>query len=344
MNEDPARGRAPERMRRAILAAAAFACAVASADALSQATSTGSGHGYPSKPIRIINTTAAGGPAELVARMVGQKLTDAWGQQVVVDSRGGAGGIIGAEMAARAAPDGYTLLLGSGATMVFAPLLQPAIRYDPIRDFAHVSMVVLSPFVLVAHPSVGAKTVSEMVGIVKAKPGYFNFGTIGTGSTSHLGAELLKMRTGIEFQQIAYKGGAPAVTALVAGEVHLLFNSLATALPHVKTGRLTLLATAGPKRSPLLPDTPTVAETYPGVEVVTWYSILAPAKTPRDIVLRLNAEISRALQGRDMIDRLVMQGHEPHPSTPEEMREYTQRELAKWGKIIKALGVKASGQ
>ena len=292
---------------------------------------------YPNKPIRIINTTAAGGPAELVARLVGQKLTDAWGQQVVIDTRAGAGGIIGAELAARAAPDGYSLLLGSGATMVFAPLLQPAIRYDPIKDFAHVTMVVLSPFVLVAHPSVGAKSVSELVAIAKAKPGYFNFGTLGTGSTSHLGAELLKMRTGIEFQQVAYKGGAPAAAALVAGEVHLLFNSAATALPHVKTGRLTLLATAGPKRSPLLPETPTVSETYPGVEVVTWYSILAPAKTPRDIVLKLNAEISRALENREMIERLVMQGHEPHPSTPEEMRDYTRRELAKWGKIIKAL-------
>lgn len=298
---------------------------------------------YPNKPIRIINTTAAGGPAELIARMVGQKLTEAMGQQVVIDSRPGAGGIIGAEMAARAAPDGYTLLLGSGATMVFAPLLQPAIRYDPIRDFAHVSMVVLSPFVLVAHPSVGAKTVSELVTIAKAKPGYFNFGTLGTGSTSHLGAELLKMRAGIDFQQVSYKGGAPAAAALVAGEVHLLFNSAATALPHVKTGRLTLLATAGPKRSPLVPDTPTISETYPGVEVVTWYSILAPAKTPRAIVLKLNAEIARALESRDMIERLVMQGHEPHPSTPEQMRDYTQRELAKWGKIIKAAGVKTDG-
>ena len=295
---------------------------------------------YPNKPIRIINSTAAGGPAELLARMVGQKLTDAWGQQVVVDSRGGAGGIIGAELAARAASDGYTLLLGSGATMVFAPLLQPAIRYHPLRDFEQVSMVVLSPFLLVAHPSVGARNVSELITIMKAKPGHFNFGTLGTGSTSHLGAELLKMRTGIEFQQIAYKGGAPAVTALVAGEVHLLFNSVATALPHVKSGRLTLIASAGPKRSPLLPDTPTVSETYPGVDVVTWYSILAPAKTPRDIVMKLNAELARALQNREMIDRLVSQGHEQHPSTPEAMREYTLRELEKWGKIIKAAGVK----
>lgn len=298
---------------------------------------------YPNKPIRIINTTSAGGPAELVARLVGQKLTDAWGQQVVIDTRPGAGGIIGAEMAARAAPDGYTLLLGSGATMVFAPLLQPAIRYDPIKDFAHVSMLVLSPFVLVAHPAVAAKNVSELVALAKAKPRFFNFGMLGTGSTSHLGIELLRIRSGIDVQQVSYKGAVPAVAALVAGEVHLLFNSLATALPHVKSGRLTLLATGGPKRSPLIPDTPTVSETYPGVEVVTWYSILAPSKTPRDIVLKLNAEISRALASRDLTERLVLQGHEPHPSTPEQMREYTQREIEKWGKIIRTAGIKIDG-
>jgi tripartite-type tricarboxylate transporter receptor subunit TctC len=290
---------------------------------------------YPNKPIRIINTTAAGGPAELVARIVGQKLTEAWGQQVVVDSRPGAGGIIGAEIAAKASPDGYTLLLGSGATMVFAPLLQPQIQYDPLKDFAHVSMVVLSPFLLVAHPSIGVKNVSEMVALAKAKPGFLNFGMLGTGSTSHLGIELMKTRTGIEVQQVAYKGGAPAATALVAGEIHLLFNSLASALPHVKAGRLALLATGGPRRSPLIPDTPTVAETYPGVEVVTWYSVLAPAKTPGAIVAKLNAEMRRALAHRETAERLVQQGHEPHASSPDEMRSYIRTEMAKWGKIVK---------
>ena len=324
---------------RALLGARGCALAIA----LAIAPAASGAQTYPNKPIRIINTTSAGGPAELVARMVGQRLTEAWGQQAVIDTRAGAGGIIGAEIAARAAPDGYTLLLGSGATMVFAPLLQPAIRYHPIRDFAQVSMVVLSPFVLVAHPSVGAKNVTDLVTLAKSKPRYFNFGTLGTGSTSQLGVELLKIQSGIEVQQVAYKGGAPAVTALVAGEIHLLFNSLATALPHVKSGRLTLLASAGPKRSALLPETPTVSETYPGVEVVTWYSIVAPAGTPRDIVLKLNAEISRALANREVADRLVMQGHEPHPSTPEQMRAYTQRELDKWGRIIKTAGIKVEG-
>lgn len=305
------------------------------------ASGLGFAQNYPSKPIRVINTVAAGGPAEQVGRILGQKLTEAWGQQIVIDSRPGAGGIIGAEIAARANPDGYTLLLGSGATMVFAPLLSPNIQYHPVKDFAHVSMVVLSPFILVAHPSFGASTVPDMVSLLKARPRHYNFGMLGTGSTSHLGIELMKIRAGIDVQQIAYKGGAPAVTALVAGEIHLLFNSLASSLPHVKAGRLTLLATGGPRRSPLVPDTPTVAESYPGVEVVTWYSILAPLRTPTAIVQKLNAEIDRALKHRETADRLIQQGHEPHPSTPQFMREYIQSELEKWGKVIKAAGVKS---
>lgn len=317
--------------QRALRGSVVIALAALSAGGLAQT--------YPNKPIRIINSTAAGGPAEVVARIVGQKLTEAWGQQVVVDSRPGAGGIIGAEIAARATPDGYTLLLGSGATMVFAPLLQPEIQYHPLKDFAHVSMVVLSPFLLVAHPSIGVSNVTGLVALAKSKPRFLNFGMLGPGSTSHMGIELLKIHTGIDVQQIAYKGGAPAATALVAGEIHVLFNSLASALPHVKAGRLTLLATGGPRRSPLIPETPAVAETYPGVEVVTWYSVLGPVKTPPDIVQKLNAEIRRALGSRDASERLVQQGHEPHPSTPDDMRDYIKSELGKWGKIMKTAGV-----
>jgi tripartite-type tricarboxylate transporter receptor subunit TctC len=313
----------------------------AGAAALCALTSLSAAQGYPTKPIRIVNTVAAGGPAELVARLVGQKFTEAWGQQVVVDSRPGAAGIIGAELVVRANPDGYTLLLGSGATMVYAPLLQRAIRYDPLKDFAQVSLIVKSPLLLVAHPSVAARNVKEFVALAKAKPGAFNFGSLGIGSTPHLGGELFKMHADVDIQHVAYKGAVPSVAALVAGEVHVLFNSLATALPHVKTGRLTLLATGGTRRSKLIPDTPTVAETFAGFEVVTWYSIVAPQKTPRDIVVKLNGEISRALANPDMLERLVAQGHEPHPSTPEEMRDYIRSELVKWGRITKAAGVKA---
>lgn len=218
---------------------------------------------YPNKPIRIINTTSAGGPAELIARIVGQKLTEQWGQQVVIDTRAGAAGTIGAEIVARAAPDGYTLLLGSGASMVIAPLVVKTVPYDPIRDFAQVSMVAISPFALVVHPSVGAKSVADLVAAAKAKPGQFNFGSTGVGSTSHLGGEQLKMLTGIDIRHVAYKGAVPAIADLVGGQIQILFNSMASALPQAKAGRLTLLATCGLTRSPLTPDTPVLAETWP---------------------------------------------------------------------------------
>ena len=316
---------------------------ITSAVALLTHAAGGWAQAYPQKPIRIINTSAAGGPAELVARTLGQKFTEAWGQQVVVDTRAGAAGTIGAEIVARAAPDGYTLLLGSGATMVIAPLVQKGISYDPIRDFAAVSMVVLSPFALVVHPSVGAKSVDELVTAAKAKPGQFNFGSAGMGSTAHLGGEQLKMLTGIDIRHVAYKGAVPAVADLVAGQIHLLFNSLGTALPHAKSGRLNLLARGGPKRSPLLPDTPTLTETWPGFEVVTWYSIAAPAKTPRTLVMQLNGEIAKALASADTIARLTAGGHTPAPGTPEAMLEYTRSEITKFDKIIKAAGVRLDG-
>jgi tripartite-type tricarboxylate transporter receptor subunit TctC len=299
--------------------------------------------GYPNKPIRIINTTSAGGPAELIARLVGQKLTEQWGQQVVIDTRAGAAGTIGAEIVARAAPDGYTLLLGSGASMVIAPLVVKSVPYDPIRDFAQVSMVAISPFALVVHPSLGAKNVADLVAAAKAKPGLFNFGSTGVGSTSHLGGEQLKMLTGIDIRHVAYKGAVPAIADLVGGQIQILFNSMASALPQVKAGRLTLLATCGLTRSPLTPDTPVLAETWPGYEVVTWYSIVGPAKMPRPLVMRLNEGVRNALTHADTVARFQAAGNTPAPSTPEAMVEYTRSEMAKFSKIIKAAGVRIDG-
>ena len=296
---------------------------------------------YPAKPIRIINTTTAGGPAELTARLVGQKFTDAWGQQVVVDSRTGAGGTIGAEMVAHPAPDGYTLLLGSGSSMVIAPQLQKRVGYEPLRDFTPVSIVVLAPFVLVAHTSVPAKTLAEFIAAAKANPGRYNFGSAGTGSTAHLGAEQLKMVAGIDMRHVPYKGALPAAADLAAGQIQVLFNSMATALPHVNAGRINLLATGATTRSPLIPNTPTIAETYPGFEVVTWYGIVAPAKTPRSLVLKLNGQIARAVASPDLIARFSGLGLDPHPGTPEEMGAYLKSEIAKWGKVIREAGVKA---
>jgi tripartite-type tricarboxylate transporter receptor subunit TctC len=296
---------------------------------------------YPVKPIRIINTTTAGGPAELTARLIGQKFTDAWGQQVVVDSRTGAGGTIGAEMVAHAAPDGYTLLLGSGSSMVIAPQLQKRVGYEPLRDFAPVSIVVMAPFVLVTHPSLPAKSLSELIAAAKANPGRYNFGSAGTGSTAHLGAEQLKMLAGIDIRHIPYKGALPAAADLAAGQIQILFNSMATALPHVNAGRINLLATGATARSPLIPNTPTLAETYPGFEVVTWYGIVAPAKTPRALVLKLSGEIARAAASPDLIARFSGLGLDPNPCTPEQMSAYLKSEIDKWGKVIRVAGVKA---
>ena len=295
---------------------------------------------FPTKPVRIINTVSAGGPADVIARIVGQKLTESWGQQVVIDTRPGAAGTIGAEIVARAAPDGYTLLLGSASTMVTAQLVQKSVPYDSLRDFAPVSMVVISPFALIVQPSLGVKSAPDLVAAAKSKPGQFNFGSTGMGSTSHLGAEQLKMLTGIDIRHVAYKGAVPAIADLLGGQIHILFNSMASALPHAKSGRLTMLATCGATRSPLTPDTPALTETWPGYEVVTWYSIAAPAKTPRPLVMQLNGEIRRLLANPDAIARFQAGGNTPAPSTPEAMHEYTRNEIEKFRKIIKAAGLR----
>ena len=295
---------------------------------------------YPTRPVRIVNTVSAGGPADVIARILAQKLTESWGQQVIVDTRPGAAGTIGAELVARATPDGYTLLLGSASTMVTAQLVQKSVPYDSLRDFAPVSLVVISPFALIAQPTLGVKTVQELVTAAKAKPGQFNFGSTGVGSTSHLGAEQLKMLTGIDIRHVAYKGAVPAIADLLGGQIHLLFNSMASALPHAKSGRLTMLATCGATRSPLTPDMPTLTEIWPGYEVVTWYSIAAPAKTPRALVLRLNNEVHRVLANPDAVARFQAGGNTPAPSTPEAMHDYMRNEIEKFRKIIKAAGLR----
>lgn len=295
---------------------------------------------FPTKPVRIINTVSAGGPADVIARILAQKLTESWGQQVIVDTRPGAAGTIGAEIVARAPPDGYTLLLGSASTMVTAQLVQKSVPYDSLRDFAPVSMVVISPFALVVQPSMGVKTVQELVAAAKAKPGQFNFGSTGVGSTSHLGGEQLKMLTGIDIRHVAYKGAVPAIADLLSGQIQILFNSMASALPHAKSGKLVMLATCGPSRSPLTPDMPTLTESWPGYEVVTWYSIAAPAKTPRALVMRLNGDVNRVLANPDAVARFHAGGNTPAPSTPEAMHDYTRNEIEKFRKIIKSAGLR----
>lgn len=295
---------------------------------------------YPTRPIRLIIPYPPGGPTDFVGRIIGQKVSQSLGQQVVVDNRPGAGTIIGSELVARAAPDGYTLLFGTGGGTFLAPLMLPKVPYDPHRDFAPISMLVQSPQVLVVHPSVAANSVSELVALAKAKPGALNFASVGTGTSPHLGGELFQSLTATKIVHVPYKGTAPAMTDLIAGQVQMMFTSMPTVLAHVKAGRLRLLGTGGTKRSAVIPDTPSIAETVPGFELVTWYGIFAPVRTPDEIVRKLNAEIVKALADPESRDRLTAQGLEPAPMTPQELRRYTEQDSSRWARLIKAAGIK----
>jgi tripartite-type tricarboxylate transporter receptor subunit TctC len=295
---------------------------------------------YPTKPVRLVIPYPPGGPTDFVGRLVGQKLSPLLGQQVVVDNRPGAGTIIGSEIVLRAAPDGYTLLFGTGGGTFLAPLMLPKVPYDPHRDFAPVAMLVQSPQVLVVHPSVAAKSVNELVALAKSKPGVLNFASVGTGTSPHLGGELFQALTGTKLVHVPYKGTAPAMTDLISGQVQVMFTSMPTVLAHVKAGRLRLLGTGGNKRSAVIPDTPPIAETVPGFELITWYGVFAPAPTPAAIIKRLNADIARVLNDAESRERLGGQGLEPVVMTPEELKRYTTQDSSRWAKLIKSAGIK----
>jgi len=290
--------------------------------------------------VRLVIPYPPGGPTDFVGRLVGQKLSPLLGQQVVVDNRPGAGTIIGSEIVLRAAPDGYTLLFGTGGGTFLAPLMLPKVPYDPHRDFAPVAMLVQSPQVLVVHPSVAAKSVSELIALAKAKPGVLNFASVGTGTSPHLGGELFQALTGTKLLHVPYKGTAPAMTDLISGQVQVMFTSMPTVLAHVKAGRLRLLGTGGNKRSAVIPDTPPIAETVPGFELITWYGVFAPVRTPADIIKRLNADIAKVLNDPESKDRLGGQGLEPTVMTPEELKRYTTNDSGRWAKLIKSAGIK----
>jgi tripartite-type tricarboxylate transporter receptor subunit TctC len=307
--------------------------------AATQAAIAQSASAYPNRPVRLIVPYPAGGPTDFVGRTVAQKLSQLLGQQVVVDNRPGAGTVIGSELVARAAPDGYNLLFGTGGGTFLAPLMLPKVPYDPQRDFEPVAMLVMSPQVLVVHPSVPANTVSELIALAKAKPGVLNFASVGTGTSPHLGGELFQSLTGTKIVHIPYKGTAPAMTDLISGQVQMMFTSMPTVLAHVKAGKLRLLGTGGTKRSAAIPNVPTIAETVPGFELVTWYGVFAPARTPDAIVKRLNAEIAKVLADPESRDRMTAQGLEPTPMTPAEVRRYTQEETKRWARLIKAAGI-----
>lgn len=302
---------------------------------------TPAGAEYPDRPLRLIVPFPPGGNTGLLARMLSQKLVEALGHQVVVDNRGGAGSTIGAGIAAKSPPDGYTLFLASQANAISAGLYSK-LNYDLVRDFAPITLLAISLHVLVVHPSLPVKSVKELVVLAKARPGQLAYSSSGSGASSHLAPELFSSMAGIKMLHVPYKGGGPAIIALLSDEVSLMFSSLAAAIPHIKAGKLRGLAVGSAQRSPLMPDLPTVSEAgVPGYDVSTWYGLLVPAGTPNEIVARLHAETVRLLGLPDVRQWLAASSYEARTSTPEEYAAFTRREVEKWAKVIKAAGIHA---
>jgi tripartite-type tricarboxylate transporter receptor subunit TctC len=296
---------------------------------------------YPNRPVRLVVPFPPGGGTDIVARAVSVKLTEIWGQQIIIDNRGGAGGVIGADTVAKSTPDGYTLLFGTPGALVINPLLNSKLPYNAARDFAPVSLLALNPQLLAVHQSLPVTTVRELIALVKAQPGKLNYASVGEGTPNHLAMELFKTMTGTSIVHVPYKGAAPAVTDLVGGHVQLMFNPMPPLLPHVKSGRLKALAVGSTQRSSALPDTPTVAEAgVPGYEYVTWYSIVAPAKTPRGIINKVNAALAAVLAMPDVAQRLSGQGAEPRASSPEELARFIETDTKRLGGIIRSAGIK----
>jgi tripartite-type tricarboxylate transporter receptor subunit TctC len=296
---------------------------------------------YPTKSIRLIVPFPPGGPADILSRAIGQKLTDSWGQQVVVDNRAGAGGTIGSDLAAKGAPDGYTLLMGFVGTHAINPSLYSSLPYDVVKSYEPVSLVATATIILVLHPSLPAKSVKELIAVAKSKPGELTFGSPGNGTPQHLAGELFNTMAGVKMTHVPFKGAVPAINDLLGGRISLIFSSAPPALPHVATGKLRALAVTSGKRSSVSPDLPTVAESgLPGFEVINWYGVLAPARTPKSIVDKLNAEITQIMKMPDVRERLSTVGIEALSSTPAQFAAFIKEETAKWAKVVKFSGAR----
>jgi tripartite-type tricarboxylate transporter receptor subunit TctC len=328
------------RVQHILKASAMIIASLAALPLAAQTTSTGSGQAYPARTVRVVVAFPPGAGVDIAIRLVTPKLSEAFGQPFVIDNRPGAGGNVGAEIAAHATADGYTLF-GGGAPAAISQTLYPKLGYDLLKDFDAIALVATVPLVLVVHPSLPVTSARNLAALARAKPGELTYASTGSGSTPHLTAEMLKMHAGMQIVHVPYKGTPAAVTDVVAGRVTFMFANSLSVLPQVQSGRLRALAISSAKRSALTPNLPTLAETYPGFESGTWYAFAAPAGTPRDIITRLNGAIVKALQMPDVREKLQAQGAEILSGTPEEAGSFIRSEVTKWGKVVKASGARA---
>jgi len=324
-------------MRRSLVAAVGIVLAATMAAAFPAVAQT-----WPTKPIRIIVPYPPGGTSDILARTLGQKLSEVLGQTIVVDNKPGANGNVGADLVAKAAPDGYTFLLADIGAIAISPSVYPTLPFDPVKDFSPVTMVAYSPHILAVNPGVPAQSVAELVALAKAKPGKLNYAASSTGSAPHLAGIEFANRAGISWAYIPYKGGAQAITDVVGAQADVLFNGMLATYPHVKGGKLRILAVSSAKRVSSIPDVPTVAESgYPGFETGSWQGILAPPGTPRDIVAKMGTEVTKILQTPDMRERLGAQGAEVLVMPPDEFGAFIRKEKDRWAKVVKDANVKA---
>jgi tripartite-type tricarboxylate transporter receptor subunit TctC len=298
---------------------------------------------YPSRPIRLIVPYPPGGSVDATARELAPRLSEALGQQVVIDNRGGAGATLGHTLGAQATPDGYTLLLGTSAGLAVSPAFGTRLAYDPVRSYSPIGLAVYAPFALTLYSGVPAKNTKEFIELARAQPGKLNCASPGTGTPNHLGCELLHALTGIRTVHVPFKGGALAVVDLVAGRVHYMFSGIVQVQGHLKTGRLRAIAIGHPTRTRVMPDAPPVADTVPGFNNTSWYGLLAPAGMPNAVVNRISAELIKALESPDFAQRLIGQGLDPASSTPQGFHDMIRSELARWSKVIKEAGITADG-
>jgi len=296
---------------------------------------------WPNKPVRILIAFPPGGAIDIVARIMGPRLSESIGQPVLVENRPGAGGLLGTELAAKAAPDGHTVFFGTLGNLSVNPLLYPKLPFDIDRDFAPLTQVVSTTFMLYVNPASPVKTVNDLIALAKSRPGTLNYSSSGNGGAPQLAAELFNSMAGVKMVHIPYKGSNQSVTDVIGGQVQLTFDSLALGLPYVKAGKLRAVATLGPKRISQLPDVPSVSETLPGYEVTNWFGMVVPAATPRDIIARLHGEILKVLRLPEVRNSLIAQGTEPVGSSPEEFRAFMKSEAAKWARVIKEANIRA---